>query len=134
MKRAAEEAIELNDGDRDIPVARDGSWQKRGHTSNNGIVSATSIESGTVWDVEVLSKCCPNCRTNSPGHKEMCQRNYQGTSGAMEVSRTLAIFSRSEQIYGARYVKYLGDGYSKSFLAVKAQKPYGDDVEILKLE
>lgn len=134
MKRAAEEAIELNDGDGDIPVALDGSWQKRGHTSNNGIVSATSVDSGKVLDVEVLSKYCPNCRTNAPGHKEVCQSNYQGASGGMEVSGALAIFSRSEQVYGVRYVKYLGDGDSKAFLAVKAQKPYGDDVEILKLE
>ncbi|KAJ8866376.1 hypothetical protein PR048_032219 [Dryococelus australis] len=33
MKTAAEEAIQLNDGDKNIPVAFDGTWQKRGHAS-----------------------------------------------------------------------------------------------------
>lgn len=46
MTRAATEAVELNDWDKDIAVALYGSWQKRGHTSNNGIVSATSVDLG----------------------------------------------------------------------------------------
>lgn len=124
MKRAAEDTVELNDGDRDIPVALDRSWQKRGHTSNNGIVSATSIDSGKVLDVEVS-------RTNDTGLKQVSQSSYQGASGRMEVLGALTIFSRSEQIYGVHYGKSLGDGNSKAFLAVKAQKPYRNDVEIL---
>lgn len=138
MKRAADEAVQLNEGDKDIAVALDGSWQKRGHTSNNGIVSATSVDSGKVLDVEVLSKRCPKCSikgTNSdPLHREVCQSNYQGTSGGMEVAGALKIFGRSEELHGVRYVKYLGDGDSKAFMAVKAQMPYGDSVEISKVE
>ncbi|CAN7938957.1 unnamed protein product [Ixodes hexagonus] len=138
MKRAAEEAVQLNDGDKDIAVALDGSWQKRGHTSNNGIVSATSVDSGKVLDVEAMSKRCAKCGnkdvSSDPRQKEVCQGNYQGTSGGMGVTGALNIFCRSEELHGVRYVKYLGDGDSKAFLAVKSKKPYGDSVEISKLE
>ncbi|KAH7965919.1 hypothetical protein HPB49_012134 [Dermacentor silvarum] len=84
MKMAAEEAFELNDGDRDIAVGLGRCSQKRGHTSNNGIVSATSVDYGKVLDIELLSKRCPNCCINDSGHKQVCQSNYQGTSGEME--------------------------------------------------
>ncbi|GFX73955.1 uncharacterized protein TNCV_397661 [Trichonephila clavipes] len=43
MKKAVEETIEMNNSNRDITAAFDGSWQKRGHTSLNGVVSATSL-------------------------------------------------------------------------------------------
>lgn len=71
-----------------------------------------------------MSKFCyPNCHTNASGHKEVCQSNYQGAGGRMEVSGALVIFSRSEQVYSVQHVKYLGDGDSKAFLVVKAKKP-----------
>ncbi|GFT60636.1 uncharacterized protein TNCV_1789251 [Trichonephila clavipes] len=43
MKKAVEETVEMNNNNRDITAAFDGSWQKRGHTSLNGVVSATSL-------------------------------------------------------------------------------------------
>ena len=45
MIRAAKEATEIS-GSQDIAVAVDGSWQKRGHTSMNGVVTATSVSTG----------------------------------------------------------------------------------------
>ncbi|GFW73759.1 polynucleotide 5'-hydroxyl-kinase NOL9 [Trichonephila clavipes] len=36
----------MNNSSRDITAAFDGSWQKRGHTSLNGVVSAISLETG----------------------------------------------------------------------------------------
>lgn len=35
-----------------------GTWQRRGHQSLNGVVICTSIDSGKIMDVEVLSKFC----------------------------------------------------------------------------
>ncbi|GFU81966.1 uncharacterized protein TNCV_516471 [Trichonephila clavipes] len=43
MKKAVEETVEMNNRNRDITAAFDGSWQERGHTSLNGVVSATSL-------------------------------------------------------------------------------------------
>ncbi|GFW01833.1 hypothetical protein TNCV_60851 [Trichonephila clavipes] len=41
---------------RDLAVAVDGSWQKRGFSSKNGLVTVTSVDTGKVIDVEVFSK------------------------------------------------------------------------------
>lgn len=62
MKDAVEEAISINDGNRDLAVALDGNWPKRGHTSLNGVVTATSFDTGKVIDVSIISKhcLCPN--------------------------------------------------------------------------
>ncbi|GFS78953.1 hypothetical protein TNCV_4341951 [Trichonephila clavipes] len=43
MKKAVEETVEMNNSNRDITAAFVGSWQKQGHTSLNGVVSATSL-------------------------------------------------------------------------------------------
>ena len=41
-----------NNNSSDIIVACGGSWQKRGHTSLNGMISVISIESGKVLDIK----------------------------------------------------------------------------------
>ncbi|GFT90532.1 uncharacterized protein TNCV_1663791 [Trichonephila clavipes] len=40
----------------DVNVSYDGTWQKRGHTSNLGLGIIIDILSGLVLDFEVLSK------------------------------------------------------------------------------
>lgn len=52
----------------------------------------------------------------------------------MEVDAAVNIFSRSEEKYGLRYTKYIGDGDSKGYCAVVEAKVYGDDVTIEKHE
>ncbi|GFW70836.1 uncharacterized protein TNCV_4148841 [Trichonephila clavipes] len=64
-------------------VAVDGTWQKRGYTSLNSVVTVTSIDTGKVIDVDILSKYCA-CK-NLPFHEKDCKRNYVGSSGAMEI-------------------------------------------------
>ncbi|GFX35619.1 uncharacterized protein TNCV_104241 [Trichonephila clavipes] len=46
FKNAAKEAICENEGNKNIAVAVDGTWQKRGYTSLNGVVTMTSIDTG----------------------------------------------------------------------------------------
>jgi hypothetical protein len=50
MMQAAREAVEENEEDDPSRVTAcfDGSWQKCGHTSPNGIISATSFNKGKV--------------------------------------------------------------------------------------
>ncbi|GFU06726.1 hypothetical protein NPIL_552371 [Nephila pilipes] len=48
------EAVDANDGERDIVVEIDGSWQKGGFSSKNDVVTVTSIETGKVIDIEIL--------------------------------------------------------------------------------
>ncbi|GBO27093.1 hypothetical protein AVEN_146246-1 [Araneus ventricosus] len=56
MQKAAKEAIVENNSDNNIAVAVDGTWQKRGYTSHNGVVTVTSMDTGEV--IDVLSKYC----------------------------------------------------------------------------
>ncbi|GFV67806.1 uncharacterized protein TNCV_1149231 [Trichonephila clavipes] len=50
MAEAVREAVDENDGKRDLAVAVDGSWQKRGFSSKNGLVTVTSVDTGKVID------------------------------------------------------------------------------------
>ncbi|GFU50888.1 uncharacterized protein NPIL_198801 [Nephila pilipes] len=57
MAEAVHEAVEENDGGRDIAVAVDGSWQKRGFSSKNGVVTVTSVDT----DASLCKKTIPQC-------------------------------------------------------------------------
>ncbi|GFV99014.1 uncharacterized protein TNCV_1509941 [Trichonephila clavipes] len=46
IQNAVKEAICENEGNKNIAVAVDGTWQKRGYTSLNGVVTVTSIDTG----------------------------------------------------------------------------------------
>ncbi|GFW57534.1 uncharacterized protein TNCV_544431 [Trichonephila clavipes] len=54
MAEAVREAVDENDGKRDLAVAVDRSWQKRGFSWKNGLVTVTSVDTGKVIDVEVF--------------------------------------------------------------------------------
>ena len=45
----------------DIGISFDGTWQKRGYSSLNGVAAAISVTTGKVLDVEVLSRHCKGC-------------------------------------------------------------------------
>jgi hypothetical protein len=61
MKEATAEAVLENENSTDISIAYDGTWQKRGFKSKNGCCTVTSIDTGKVLDVEVLTKFCSGC-------------------------------------------------------------------------
>ncbi|GFW35521.1 hypothetical protein TNCV_3071491 [Trichonephila clavipes] len=42
MVNSVNEAVIENEHNKNIAIALDGTWQKRGHTSKNGVVTATS--------------------------------------------------------------------------------------------
>ncbi|GFU68751.1 uncharacterized protein TNCV_4400291 [Trichonephila clavipes] len=57
MNAAVHEAVIANDNNSNIAVAVDGTWHKRGYSSLNGVVCATSVENGKVVE-DFLSKFC----------------------------------------------------------------------------
>jgi hypothetical protein len=81
-----------------------------------------------------MSKHCICPKKYENLHLESCTANYSGTSGGMECDGAIRIFKRSVPQYNVRYVDYLGDGDSHAFKSVLESKPYGDQVEIKKLE
>ncbi|GFT13035.1 uncharacterized protein TNCV_431541 [Trichonephila clavipes] len=127
------EAVIENEHNKNIAIALDGTWQKRGHTSKNGVVTATSLDNGKVIEFECLSKYCFECKSTNKTC-DNCQVNYHGFSAGMESEGALRIFSRFLPNYNVRYVQYLGDGDSKGFLRVQESNIYGHEFPVEKLE
>lgn len=55
-------------------------------------------------------------------HEQECQKNFEGSSPAMEMEGWKRIWARSEEKYKFRYVTVISDGDSKAFSAVKNEK------------
>ncbi|KAE8745984.1 hypothetical protein FOCC_FOCC007346 [Frankliniella occidentalis] len=145
MLAGVEEEKELAESS-DILASGDGSWQKRGFSSKNGIVSLIGQKSGKVLDVQVMSTVCYGC-SNYRGpkqgieyqewkdaHKPVCSINHDGSAGMMEVKGMMKIFHRSVNRAQYRIRGYIGDGDSKTFSAVVNSKPYGDELVPIKIE
>lgn len=101
----------------DCGVSVDGSWQRRGHSSLNGCVTAISIDTGKVLDIEVMSKMCRSCKIKNDETHE-CKKHI-GTSGSMEPTGVYRIFERSSILRNLRYIHFYGDGDSKGYETVK---------------
>ncbi|XP_067944011.1 uncharacterized protein [Watersipora subatra] len=120
----------------DIAVSYDGTWQKRGYSSHNGVFVAIDILTGYVVDFQVMSNLCQVCdkgpRKDDSGydefwekHREVCKKNHDGSSGAMEMEAAKIIWQRS--VAGPlRYTTMLSDGDSAAYDAVAKLKVYGD--------
>ena len=89
-----------------------------------------------VIDTETLSNYCDSCANMnakklsaddknkwSEKHKELCQKNHDGSAGSMEPIGMGRIFKRSEEKHGLKYTTYLGDGDSKSYKFVSEADP-----------
>lgn len=119
----------------DVIASFDGMWQKRGHISLNGVVTAMSL-AGKCIDYEIKSKVCKSCQywKSKQGTEEyekwkethICQINHDGSAGKMETVAIKDIFQHSVKNNSLRYTTYLGDGDSKSYAQVAELKPYGD--------
>jgi hypothetical protein len=133
-----------NNSIKNCQVSVDGTWQKRGYSSMNGVVTLISRENGKCLDTAVLSKYCKGCamwngNKNKPGYlnwktNHICQANHNTSSGSMEAAGAILMFSRSVKSYGLRYTSYIGDGDTSSFNEVKSSNPYGEEIIIEKLE
>ncbi|GFU09713.1 uncharacterized protein NPIL_88941 [Nephila pilipes] len=82
MAEAVHEAVEENDGARDIAVAVDGSWQKRGFSSKNGVVTVTSV------DTELHNKVLAHQLTRTEG----------ATSKMLKVLTQFCTYSNQESL------------------------------------
>ncbi|GFV75930.1 uncharacterized protein TNCV_1455271 [Trichonephila clavipes] len=122
----------------DVSVSYEGTWQKRGHTSNLGLGIIIDILSGLVLDFEVLSKYCQNCVVAGrdmgvdtaefhiwqKGHADEYDKTFDGTSGAMEMYAGLIMWRRSISDCQMRFVSKLSDGDSKNFQFLSDNKIY----------
>ena len=149
MNIAAEELLqEQSDGE--VAVTFDGTWQRRGFSSLNGVFVCISWSTGRVLDFHVSSKFCHRCtsinsRLESSAvskqeyeklmeeHKESCTVNTTRSSPGMESEAARILWMRSEAKRKLKYVTYIGDGDSKGYKEVCQAKPYPDR-EVVKEE
>ena len=131
----------------DIDVSVDGTWQRRGFSSLYGVVLAIAAGSGKVVDFTVKSCVCVSCQRHiqlDPNSDEYkcwkqkhidngeCSKNFDGSAKAIECTGAVEIWRRSVSLHNLRYTTFIGDGDSKSYPDVVADKPYGEGVEIVK--
>ncbi|XP_037572861.2 uncharacterized protein LOC119455530 [Dermacentor silvarum] len=125
-------------GSANVAVMFDGTWQKRGHKSHNGIGTAISVETGLCLDFEVLSNYCQSCSTRKPFeseeeeeiwqafHMPVCEKNVDCSAHAMETNAAERIWKRTESYSTPlRFTTFLSDGDSKAYTAVSAANVYG---------
>ncbi|GFV57953.1 uncharacterized protein TNCV_3687901 [Trichonephila clavipes] len=123
-------------------------WQKSSKTvdekNSNRLGIIIDILSGLVLDFEVLSKYCHNCVVAGrdmgvdsaefhiwqKGHADECDKNFDGTSGAMEMHAALIMWRRSISDCQMRFVSMLSDGDSKTFQFLSDNKIYGSDIKL----
>ena len=118
-------------------ISLDGSWQRRGHVSHNGVVTAISLHTKKCLDVEILSDKCKACqkwkkKESDPKYEEwranhQCKINHVGSANSMEAAGAVRIFNRSSATRGLVYMDMLGDGDSSTHNSIVESKPYGDD-------
>lgn len=124
-----------------VAVSFDGTWHKRGHSSHSGVGVAIEFDTGLVLDAQVISNYCKACEMGpKPGnstylkwhrnHNWKCQKNFEGSSNAMEAEAAQIIFQRSVRKRSLVYGTMLCDGDSKAFHA--AQASCGYDISITK--
>ncbi|KAK3910283.1 Dextranase [Frankliniella fusca] len=129
-----------NDDVLDICISIDGSWQMRGHASSNGLVAAVDVLTGLVLDFEIMSKYCHMCQMQSSNLGEdspefsdwqnnhidtgECQKNFEGSSGSMEMTGAERLFKRSIEECNMRYVTMLSDGDAKTFQHLQSLNVY----------
>ena len=149
MRRAAKGMKKANENILEVTVSCDGTWQKRGYSSKNGISTVLTVDdkNSKVIDTEVLTNYCNSCAQKKASlsnedftkwydsHKPACFTNHTGSAGSMEPAGMEKIFRRSEKKRRLRYTGYLGDGDSKSFTMVaSANPPIYAGKKIVKLE
>ncbi|GBO10153.1 hypothetical protein AVEN_252950-1 [Araneus ventricosus] len=76
MQKAAKEAIFDNNSDNNIAVAVAGTWQKRGYTSHNGVVTVTGVDTGKLYNGD--ERCVQNIFKRSLTFQNACYTKYLG--------------------------------------------------------
>ena len=130
MQNAAKDLRSDTEDICDVAVSCDGSWQKRGFASLNGLVSVISVETGKALDYRVITKKCAQCSVwenhkDNEGyvefmmkHESECLINHVCSAGKMECDGIVSCFESSIETHKLCYTEYLGDGDSKSYSLV----------------
>ena len=131
-----------------VAVTVDGTWQRRGHVSKNGVVFVLSVLTGKVLDFEVKTLFCHQCAKAKSQlsdaefsewyklHESDCSINHTGSSDQMETEGAIAIFLRSINMHKLKYTTFVGDGDSSCYgnVAAACAAEYDDKYIVIKEE
>ncbi|XP_066970853.1 uncharacterized protein [Macrobrachium rosenbergii] len=126
-----------SEGVLDVDVSYDGMWMRRGQNSHVHIGIVMECETGFVLDFETLSNYCVSCQRAEEDlskhliteeeftqkiieHAHKCDKNFSGTSEAMEKEAAQRLWARSVKNNKMRYVTFVGDGDSSAFEGIKS--------------
>ncbi|XP_068988155.1 uncharacterized protein [Bombus flavifrons] len=113
-----------------LTVSGDGTWKKRGFNSLFGVttlVGCNQWKHKKNYDIKAYEDWYEE-------HEESCTINRKGSAGKMEVDAIVEMFERSEAKHNAKYIRYIGDGDSKTFKDILHINPYDDDPIVEKKE
>ena len=127
-----------------VGVSVDGTWQRKGFTSLNGIITVISINTGKVFDycnsIQKLQRLYENAGNKgkrpdandkwNAAHKSSL--TYKGSFAVMEKVSAEKIIKQSVTKHNLHYTHFNGDGDSKAFPAV--ENAYGPDRPVKKYE
>ena len=121
----------------DAAVSCDGSWQRRGYGSLNGLVTSINIDSGKCLSYQCLIKTCNAYElwSQRKGTIEYvnfikehdCPINHEDSAGSMEAVGVVKFFQKSLVDLQFRFTTYIGDGDSKAYSDVVKANPYGPE-------
>lgn len=125
-----------------IDVEFDGSWEKRSYTNNftslAGCAAIIGLRTKKILYSAVKTKYCHICKIaaskNITPREHKCNRNWEGTSSGMETQIIIDGFRHCAE-KGARFNKYVGDGDSSTYKALRDLQIYKDPfISIEKFE
>lgn len=125
-----------------LTVEFDGSWGKRSYGKNysslSGCAAIIGLRTRKIIYSDVKNKYCHTCKIaqsrNTPANFHECNTNYDGPSSGMETEIVVEGFKFCAG-KGARITKYIGDGDSSTYKALKDLRLYKDpELDIEKLE
>lgn len=130
-----------------LTLSGDGTWKKRGFNSLFGVTTLIGKYRKKVVDTVVKSSFCQACnlwkgKKNSviqdytdwyKEHEDSYTINHRRSAGKTEVDSVVEMFSRSIEKHGVKYIKYIGDGDSKTFKGILDMNPYDDDPVVEKM-
>ena len=80
------------------------------------------------------SICQKSCTNNKDAPEHLCYKNWNGTSTAMEADIIVEGFRQSIPMHNIIYHKLIGDGDSSVLKKIMLAKPYGNNLDVKKIE
>lgn len=149
MKKAADEEKQMAfdagevdiDGFPEVTVAVDGAWSKRSYRTNYnalaGVAAIVGVRTKKVLFMAVRNKYCTVChkaiRDKTKPRQHNCGKNFSGSSTSMEADIIVEGFTKSIEMYGIKYTRFVGDGDSSVFRKLTDHMPYAPR-SIVKIE